>query len=61
MDHLVRFEIFVREGFLNQEHVLSISFDLKNAHDTTWKYRIMKDLHDMDLKGKFTSYSKKIF
>ena len=31
--------------------MLSISFDLKNAHDTTWKYRIMIDLHDMDLRG----------
>ena len=28
MDHLVRFETFVREGFLNGEHVVSIFFDL---------------------------------
>ena len=52
MDHLVRFETFVREGFLNGEHVLSVFFDLEKAYDTTWKYGIMKILHDMDLRGR---------
>ena len=52
MDHLVRFETFVREGFLNREHVVSIFFDLEKANDTTWKYGIMKNLHDMDLRGR---------
>ena len=37
MDHLVRFETFVREGFLKGEHVVSIFFDLEKAYDTTWK------------------------
>ena len=41
MDHLVRFEAFVREGFLNREHVVSIFFDFEKAYDTTWKYGIM--------------------
>ena len=47
MDHLVRFETFVREGFLNGEHVVSLIFDLKKAHDTTWKYGILKDLYNI--------------
>ena len=50
MDHLVRFETFVREGSLNGEHVVSISFDLEKTYDTTSKYG-MKNLHDMDLRG----------
>ena len=52
MDHLVRFETFVREGFLNREHVVSIFFDLEKAYDTTWKHGIMKNLHDMDFRGR---------
>ena len=52
MDPLVRFETFEREGFLNGEHVVSIYFNLEKAYDTTWKYGIMKDLHDMDLRGR---------
>ena len=35
MDHLVHFETFVKEGFLNGEHVVSISFDVEKAYDTT--------------------------
>ena len=38
MDHLVQFETFVREGFLNREHVVFILFDLEKAYDTTWKF-----------------------
>ena len=56
MNHLVRFETFVREGFLNREHVVSIFFDLEKANDTIWKYGIMKDLHDMDLRGRLALF-----
>ena len=42
MDHLVRSETFVREGFLNGELVVSIFFYSKKAYDTTWKCRIFK-------------------
>ena len=52
MDHRVRFETFVGEGFLNRQHVVSVFFDLEKAYDTTWKCGIMKNLHDMDLRGR---------
>ena len=38
IDHLVRFETFVREAFINRQHVVSVSFDLEGAYDTTWKH-----------------------
>ena len=31
--------------------MVSVFFDLEKAYDTTWKYGIMKGLHDMDLRG----------
>ena len=52
MDPLVRFKTFEREGFLNGEHVVSIYFNIGKAYDNTWKHGIMKDLHDMDLRGR---------
>ena len=58
MDHLVLFETFVREGFFKGEHVVSVFFDLEKAYDTTWKYGIMKDLHDMDLRGRLLIFIK---
>ena len=58
MDHLVRFETFVREGYLKGEHVVSIFLDLEKAYDTTWKYGITKDLHCMDLRGRLPLHTQ---
>ena len=46
-DHLVRLESFIRDAFIKKEHCFAIFFDLEKAYDTTWKYGIMKDLHDI--------------
>ena len=35
VDHLVRFETFIREAFINKQQVVSVSFDLESAYDTT--------------------------
>jgi ribonuclease HI len=52
LDHLVAFESYIRDAFILKEHVVAIFFDLEKAYDTTWKYGIMKDLHDMGLRGR---------
>ena len=51
-DHLVRLENFIREAFINKEHLVSIFFDLEKAYDTTWKYGILKDLKEAGLNGR---------
>jgi len=33
-------------------------FDLEKAYDTTWKYGIMKDLHDAGLRGRLPLFIK---
>ena len=35
IDHLVRFETFIREAFIMKQHVVSVFFDLESAYDTT--------------------------
>ena len=52
IDHLVRLESFIRNAFLNKQEVVSIFFDLEKAYDTTWKYGILKDLHEAGLRGR---------
>ena len=52
VDHLVRLESFIRDAFLNKQEVVSIFFDLEKAYDTTWKYGILKDLHEAGLRGR---------
>jgi hypothetical protein len=52
LDHLVRLETKVTNAFIRGEHAISIFFDLEKAYDTTWKYGILKDLHQCGLRGK---------
>ena len=56
LDHLVRFETFIREAFIKKEYVVSVYFDLESAYDTTWKYGIMNDLHDFGIRGRLAYF-----
>jgi hypothetical protein len=57
LDHLVRFETFIRNAFAKKQHAVSIFFDLEKAYDTTWKYGILKDLFDMGFKSPVSQMS----
>ena len=46
-DQLVRLESFVREDFIQKQHVTAIFFDLEEAYDTTWKFGILNDPHEL--------------
>ena len=48
-DHLVRLDSFIRDAFIKKEHCVAIFFYLEKAYDTTWKYGIIKYLHDIGL------------
>ena len=50
---LICLETFVREAFINKEHVVAVFFDLKKAYDMTWKHGILSDLHDINRRGNF--------
>ena len=47
--HFVQLESFVREAFVQRQHTVAIFFDLEKAYERTWKYGIMKDLHNAGL------------
>ena len=47
VDHLVRFESFVRNALIKGDHVVSVLFDLEKAYDTTWKHGILLDLQEL--------------
>ena len=61
LDHLVRFETFIREAFIKKEHVVSVFFDFESAYDTTWKYGIMNDLHDFGMRGRLAYFISAFF
>jgi len=51
-DHLVRLESFVREAFAQRQHAVGVFFDLEKAYESTWKFGIMRDLHNAGLRGR---------
>jgi len=55
-DQLLRLESFIREAFVRREHVVSVFFDLEKAYDTTWKYGILRDLHQSGLRGHLPAF-----
>ena len=56
VDHLVRFEMYCREAFIHNQHLVSVFFDLEKAYDTTLKYGMMKDLHGFGLRGGLPNF-----
>ena len=55
-DNLVRLETFIRDAFVKKEHVVAVFFDLEKAYDTTWKYCILRDLHEFGVKGRLANF-----
>ena len=54
-DHLVRLESFIREAFIQRQHAVAVFFDLEKVYDCTWKFGIMKDLHEAGLRDRLPS------
>ena len=48
-------ETFIRDAFIKKEHVLVVFFDLEKAY-TTWRYRILKDIHKLGLRGRLPKF-----
>ena len=55
-DNLVRLETFIRDAFVAKEHVVAAFFDLEKAYDTTWRHGIMRDLHDLGIRGRLATF-----
>ena len=46
-DALTRFTSDIAGALSDQQHVLCVSFDMKKAYDTTWRYGILLRLHEI--------------
>ena len=55
---MIRLETFRRDAFIKKEHVVAVFFDLEKAYDTTWRYGILRDLHELGLKGRLPVFIK---
>ena len=57
MDHVVQLETSMREANIQKQHLIAI-FDLERAHETSWKFGIMKDLHSLGLRRRLLNFIK---
>ena len=53
---MIRLGPIIRETFIRKEHLTAISFDLEKAYDTARRFGIMRDLHDLGLKGRLPHF-----
>ena len=55
VDQLFQLETFVSGAFIQNQHLVVVFFDLVEPYDTTWKYGVLQQLHDMRLQGNLPS------
>ena len=51
LDHLDRFQTFIRDAFVQKQPALAFFFYLKKAYDTTWKHDILSDHWELGFRG----------
>ena len=56
IDQLVRLDTFIREAFAKMQHAVAVFFDVEKAYDTAWKQGVLRDLHNMGLRGNLLAF-----
>lgn len=52
----MQFEAFIRNALVRNEHIVTIFFNLEKTYETTWKYGIMKDFHNLRLRSRLSTF-----
>ncbi|GFX00971.1 putative RNA-directed DNA polymerase from transposon X-element [Trichonephila clavipes] len=50
LDNLVFLESQIRDAFVGRNHLVSLFFDIDKAYDRTWRYGILRNMHDFGLR-----------
>ena len=58
LDSLSHLENYIRRGFERKKITVAIFFDIQKAYDTTWRYSILKSLHQNDFRGHLPIFIK---
>ncbi|GBN06804.1 putative RNA-directed DNA polymerase from transposon X-element [Araneus ventricosus] len=51
IDNLLALETEIRNAFICRQHAVAIFFDIKKAYDRAWRYGILLDLYNCNLRG----------
>ena len=58
LDCLASLESEIKSGFKKKEITVAVFFDIHKAFDTTWRYSILKTLHDNHMRGELPIFIK---
>ena len=58
IDSLCQLEDHVRRGFERKQITVAVFFDIQKAYNTTWRYFILKSLHDNNMRGHLPLFIK---
>ena len=58
LDSLASLESEIKSGFKKKEVTVAVFFDIHKAFDTTWRYSILKTLHDNHMRGELPIFIK---
>ena len=57
-DVLIRLEASISEAFASKKDHISVFFDLEKAYDTTWRFGILRIIHEIGLRGELPLFIK---
>jgi len=55
-DALIRLSSDILETFRRKEHMVCVFFDLTKAYDTTWRFGIIKKIHEVGIRGRMANF-----
>ena len=58
IDHLVKLETSIREANIQKQHLIAVFFNLEKACETTKRFGIVKDLHNLGQRGNLPNFIK---
>ena len=61
LDPLMRLTNQKQQGFTKRCQTISVFFDLEKAYDTTWRFGILNQLHEMGIREEWSSSSVLFF
>ncbi|GBN88931.1 RNA-directed DNA polymerase from mobile element jockey [Araneus ventricosus] len=51
VDNLLALETEIRNAFIRRHHTVAIVFDIEKAYDRSWRFGILRDLYECNLRG----------
>ena len=56
LDPLLKLSNQIQQGFSNRCQTIGVFFDLEKAYDTTWRFGVIKRLHEIGLRGNMLTF-----